>query len=613
MATDNVQRPFTDILSASLPGVTHLCEVSVFENRTQDAPETVCACCAAVDAFFAPEELLRLASQVWRTLDASDIDLKAALVRDFPLLYLEIEKVVNTSALTFSKSPPTSPGETKPRLISVGIPIDLAKMSQLYPELGFYLRFFIDSSSLDLLSLDGKRRLLGLSWNYSQSKLECVCVKRGDYLVWHDPEHINESMVVALMKADIGQTKGHLVGDDVELGPGFECLMRVSLRLRPLGLASVSFSAVDLKLELEDLTAAGVLASLRMVSLEGLLGIGTRLLALEREISESFRVRVGVVRVEEEGTFRSLLGMRGRVSAKRSSIMSWWSAFLLNRVVRAGVSAELLTLLGNLLRAFCSDLKSHLPRQGLRTSFSSETSVDRPPEEDKNVFPDSSINNPELTGAGPGSVSVEEPVPEVPVKPVIAEDDSTKLLEASADPRLSEETVLGSSAVEPAGQPASHPTVEGAHAAELPKESVVLSDPSPADVGPEQGEPSQADLSQETAAAESIAVIVESIAPTQPPIEGDTSSAIAASESIVVEEVSEALIDATASAVVPLQEETGPSAGESSLDIRAASMEESSNSDRPKPRYSLSDETTVREVQSFLESIEDLDAYIARK
>ena len=362
MATDNVQRPFADILAASLQGVTHLGEVSVFESRAQEPPETVSACCAAVDDFFPPAELIRFATLIWRSLEASDIDLKAALVRDFPLFYLEVEKVVNTSALSFSKSATGPAAQPKPRLINTSIPLDLAKMGQAYPELGFYLRFFIDSSSVDLLSLDGKRRLLGLSWNYHKSSFECVCVKRGDYLVWHDPEHLNESMVVALMKADIGQTKGHLVGDDVEIGPGFECLLRINLRLRPLGLASVSFSAMDLRLELEDLTETGILASLRMLSLEGLLGVGTRLLALEKEITESFRVRAGVVQVDDSGSSKSLLGVRARVSAKQSSIMSWWSAFLLNRVVRAGVCAEALTLLGNLLRAFCSDLRSHLPR-----------------------------------------------------------------------------------------------------------------------------------------------------------------------------------------------------------------------------------------------------------
>ena len=612
MATDNVQRPFADILAASVSGVTHLCEVSVFESRSQESSETVCACCAAADNFFPPEALLRLAAELWRSLEASDLDLKAALVRDFPLLYLEVEKVVNTSALSFSKSPPNPPGENRPRRIQVNVPIDLAKMSQLYPELGFYLRFFIDSSSVDLLSLDGKKRLLGLSWNYVQSQLECVCLKRGNHLVWHDPAHLNESMVVAQMKSDIGQTKGNLVGDDVELGPGFECLMRVSLRLRPLGLASVSFSSVDLKLELEDLTPAGVLASLRMVSLEGLLGIGTRLLALEREISESFRVRAGVVLFEEEGRSRSLLGMRGRVSAKRSSIMSWWSAFLMNRVVRAGVSAELLTLLGNLLRAFCSDLKSHLPRQGLMsTPFNYASSVYRSSEGAK----DNSSSRTDSTETGDSTKTAGSSDGR---KPVVVQnqvlnvesklDGSSKQFQAASDVIVSE-VMYESSMTEPRNDSADTLPSKASEGARSPEVAdTALSSVAPAIVDSMREEPSQVAPSPETGAVPP-APRVEPIDRAPHPNEVNKASGIAF-ESEVVEE---ALVASTVSEVVQQRETLEETENQSDADQRTASSAEVSIEEKPRTRYSDSDQTTVREVQSFLESIEDLDAYMARK
>lgn len=169
----------------------------------QESTESVLSACLGWRGFFAPNECASLLALLFASLDAADLELKAALVRDFPHLYLQLEKVLLSSRMSFGKDhppPARSAGIARPRLIEMKLPVDLTRLGESYPELAFYLRYFLDNSGLDLLSVDRKRRMLGLAWNYRESCVELTCVKRGDCLVWHDPEHMRESLVVAQMK-----------------------------------------------------------------------------------------------------------------------------------------------------------------------------------------------------------------------------------------------------------------------------------------------------------------------------------------------------------------------------------------------------------------------------
>lgn len=109
---------------------------------------------------------------------------------------------------------------------------------------------------------------------------------------------------------------------------------------------------------------------------EGVVGSTSRLMSVERDIVESFRLRFGVVSLAppnasailEEDSRTSMFGLRLSVSSKQSSVMAWLYSFCLGWLVRGRVVAELLALGGELLRALAADLAVHAAPSSLSPS-----------------------------------------------------------------------------------------------------------------------------------------------------------------------------------------------------------------------------------------------------